>query len=183
MVSLAVVAVFVLMIVLSSVGLVARDWQREVAVPDAPPTFLGPQARQTGTDPTGERRRQGREAGRPVRHRPARAEVRRVEGAGREDPGQRSAARGDAGVRRRPPGPQRASTRPSRAPRSRSSSVSSRPSSPPSSGPSSARCPATSAARSATSSSGSTTSSRPSRTSCSSSRSRRCWGAASERSS
>ena len=51
MVSLAVVAVFVLMIVLSSVGLVARDWQKEVAVPDAPPTFMGPKAKQTGTDP------------------------------------------------------------------------------------------------------------------------------------
>ncbi|MGZ9031849.1 MAG: ABC transporter permease, partial [Burkholderiaceae bacterium] len=51
MVSLAVVAVFVLMIILSSVGLVAQDWQREVAVPDAPPTFLGPRAKQTGTDP------------------------------------------------------------------------------------------------------------------------------------
>ncbi|MGE5322124.1 MAG: hypothetical protein ACM3SW_04650, partial [Actinomycetota bacterium] len=36
--SLAVVAVFVLMIMASSVGLVARDWQKEVAVPDAPPT-------------------------------------------------------------------------------------------------------------------------------------------------
>jgi oligopeptide transport system permease protein len=51
MVSLAIVAVFVLMIVLSSVGLVARDWQREVAVPDAPPTFMGPKAKQTGVDP------------------------------------------------------------------------------------------------------------------------------------
>ena len=51
MVSLAVVAVFVLMILLSSVGLFARDWQKEVAVPDAPPTFVGPKAKQTGTDP------------------------------------------------------------------------------------------------------------------------------------
>jgi peptide/nickel transport system permease protein len=51
MVSLAIVAVFVLMIVLSSVGLVAGDWQKEVAVPDAPPTFMGPKAKQTGTDP------------------------------------------------------------------------------------------------------------------------------------
>ena len=51
MVSLAVVAVFVLMIVASSVGLVGGDWQKEVAVPDAPPTFLGPKAKQTGTDP------------------------------------------------------------------------------------------------------------------------------------
>ena len=52
MVSLAVVAVFVLMIVLSSVGLVARDWQKEVAVPDAPPTFMGPKAKQAGSDST-----------------------------------------------------------------------------------------------------------------------------------
>jgi peptide/nickel transport system permease protein len=51
MVSLAVVAVFVLLILLSSVGLFARDWQKEVAVPDAPPTFMGPKAKQTGTDP------------------------------------------------------------------------------------------------------------------------------------
>jgi peptide/nickel transport system permease protein len=51
MVSLAVVAVFVLMIALSAVGLIARDWQREIGVPDAPPTFVGPAAKQTGTDP------------------------------------------------------------------------------------------------------------------------------------
>jgi oligopeptide transport system permease protein len=51
MVSLAVVAVFVLLILLSSVGLFARDWQKEVAVPDAPPTFMGPKAKQSGTDP------------------------------------------------------------------------------------------------------------------------------------
>jgi oligopeptide transport system permease protein len=42
--SLVVVAVFVLMIVLSASGLVARDWQAEVALPSAPPTFLGPAA-------------------------------------------------------------------------------------------------------------------------------------------
>jgi oligopeptide transport system permease protein len=51
MVSLAVVGVFLVMILLSSVGLLAGDWQKEVAVPDAPPTFIGPQAKQTGTDP------------------------------------------------------------------------------------------------------------------------------------
>jgi oligopeptide transport system permease protein len=50
-VSLAVVAVFVAMILLSGVGLLASDWQKEVAVPDAPPTFVGPRAKQTGTDP------------------------------------------------------------------------------------------------------------------------------------
>ncbi len=50
-VSLAVVAVFLLMILLSSVKLLARDWQKEVGVPDAPPTFVGPKAKQTGSDP------------------------------------------------------------------------------------------------------------------------------------
>ncbi|MGZ5713754.1 MAG: ABC transporter permease [Caldimonas sp.] len=42
--SLAVVLVFVLMIVLTASGLVARDWQKEVGVPSAPPTFVGPGA-------------------------------------------------------------------------------------------------------------------------------------------
>jgi peptide/nickel transport system permease protein len=51
MVSLAIVAVFVVMVLTSALGLLAGDWQKEVAVPDAPPTFLGPGARQTGTDP------------------------------------------------------------------------------------------------------------------------------------
>ncbi len=43
-VSLAVVAVFLLMIVLTATGLVARGWQKEVGVPSAPPTFMGPAA-------------------------------------------------------------------------------------------------------------------------------------------
>ena len=43
-VSLAVVAVFLLMIVLTATGLVARGWQKEVGVPSAPPTFIGPAA-------------------------------------------------------------------------------------------------------------------------------------------
>jgi len=51
MVSLVVVAAFVLMILLSTVGLVARNWQQEVALPDAPPTFLGPRAIEQGSDP------------------------------------------------------------------------------------------------------------------------------------
>lgn len=51
MVSLAIVAVFIVMILLSSLGLLARDWQKEVAVPDAPPTFMGPAVKQTGADP------------------------------------------------------------------------------------------------------------------------------------
>ena len=42
MVSLAVVLVFVLMIVLTATGLVAGSWQKEVGVPSAPPTFMGP---------------------------------------------------------------------------------------------------------------------------------------------
>lgn len=42
MVSLAIVIAFLLLIAAASLGLVARDWQRERAVPNAPPTFLGP---------------------------------------------------------------------------------------------------------------------------------------------
>ena len=42
---------FVLMVLLSFLGLIARDWQKEVALPDAPPSFIGPRALQTGTDP------------------------------------------------------------------------------------------------------------------------------------
>jgi peptide/nickel transport system permease protein len=41
-ISLAIVAVFLVMVLASSVGLIARDWQREVGVPNAPPTFVGP---------------------------------------------------------------------------------------------------------------------------------------------
>jgi oligopeptide transport system permease protein len=41
-VSLAVVAAFLLLITASALGLVARDWQREVGVPFANPGFLGP---------------------------------------------------------------------------------------------------------------------------------------------
>jgi oligopeptide transport system permease protein len=37
-----VVAAFLVLIVLSSLGVVASGWQREVAVPSAPPTVLGP---------------------------------------------------------------------------------------------------------------------------------------------
>jgi oligopeptide transport system permease protein len=42
MVCLALVAAFLLMIVLSALGLLAGGWQREVGVPNAPPTFIGP---------------------------------------------------------------------------------------------------------------------------------------------
>jgi peptide/nickel transport system permease protein len=46
MVSLAVVIAFVLLIIASALGLVAGDWQKEIAVPNAPPTFVGPRAAQ-----------------------------------------------------------------------------------------------------------------------------------------
>src|SRR5216117_2010411 len=42
MVSLAIVAVFLVMMVLSGTGLLAKDWAREVGVNYAPPTFVGP---------------------------------------------------------------------------------------------------------------------------------------------
>jgi oligopeptide transport system permease protein len=44
MASLAIVLVFVLLIVLTATGVVAKGWQREVGVPSAPPTLLGPAA-------------------------------------------------------------------------------------------------------------------------------------------
>lgn len=47
MVSLVVVIAFLLMVLLSAMGLVARDWQREAGVANAPPTFLGPAAPDT----------------------------------------------------------------------------------------------------------------------------------------
>jgi len=55
MVSLAVVAVFLVLIVLASLHLVAASWQEERAVPSAPPTFLGsapPAAKAAGAIPT-----------------------------------------------------------------------------------------------------------------------------------
>jgi len=44
MVSLAVAVLFLLLVVASALGLVAKDWQVERGVPDAPPTFVGPRA-------------------------------------------------------------------------------------------------------------------------------------------
>ena len=44
MVSLAIVLVFLVMIALTATRLVASQWQRELGVPNAPPTFLGPRA-------------------------------------------------------------------------------------------------------------------------------------------
>ena len=46
MVSLAIVAGFVLLMLLSALGLVAGDWQAERGVPNAPPTFMGPAPKQ-----------------------------------------------------------------------------------------------------------------------------------------
>jgi peptide/nickel transport system permease protein len=43
-VSLLVVALFLILIGLSALGLLAQRWQDEVGVPDAPPTFIGPAA-------------------------------------------------------------------------------------------------------------------------------------------
>lgn len=45
-VSLAIVAAFLVLIALAGAGVVARDWQRELGVPNAPPTVLGPRAAQ-----------------------------------------------------------------------------------------------------------------------------------------
>ena len=44
--SLTVVGLFILLIILSGLGLVAKNWQDEVGVPDAPPTFMGPAQQQ-----------------------------------------------------------------------------------------------------------------------------------------
>ena len=41
MVSLGIVAAFLVMVILSGTGLIAKDWSREVGVNYAPPTFLG----------------------------------------------------------------------------------------------------------------------------------------------
>jgi len=56
MTSLAVVLAYAVLIVLAASGLVARDWQAEVGVPDAPPSFAGkaaPAAAAGGLDLTG----------------------------------------------------------------------------------------------------------------------------------
>jgi oligopeptide transport system permease protein len=47
LVSLVVVLGFIALIVLSALGLVASQWQDEVGVANAPPTFMGPAAPQT----------------------------------------------------------------------------------------------------------------------------------------
>ncbi len=47
--SMVIVAAFLLLILLAALGLVAKDWQREVGVPNAPPTFIGAAAPQADT--------------------------------------------------------------------------------------------------------------------------------------
>ncbi|HJV72270.1 ABC transporter permease [Ideonella sp.] len=42
LVSMLIVFAFLLLIVASGLGLVAKQWQREIGVPNAPPTLLGP---------------------------------------------------------------------------------------------------------------------------------------------
>ena len=48
MASLVIVVLFLLLVMAAGLGLVAKDWQVERGVPDAPPTFVGPAA-QTDT--------------------------------------------------------------------------------------------------------------------------------------
>jgi peptide/nickel transport system permease protein len=52
MVSLAIVAAFLIMMVLSATGIIAKDWAREVGVNYAPPTFAGAQAPDVFNAPT-----------------------------------------------------------------------------------------------------------------------------------
>ena len=49
MVSLTIVAAFLLLMVLSGTGLIAKDWSREVGVNYAPPSFVGPDVEATGS--------------------------------------------------------------------------------------------------------------------------------------
>jgi peptide/nickel transport system permease protein len=51
MASLAIVAAYALLITLAACGLVAKGWQAEVGVADAPPTFVGPQQSPGGAGP------------------------------------------------------------------------------------------------------------------------------------
>lgn len=51
MVSLYVVVAFLLLVLAAALRLVASDWQREVGVPNAPPTFMGPRVEVVGVDP------------------------------------------------------------------------------------------------------------------------------------
>ncbi|MDE2296695.1 MAG: ABC transporter permease, partial [Burkholderiales bacterium] len=49
MASLVIVVAFLLLVLAAGAGLVARDWQVERGVPDAPPTFMGPAAKTAST--------------------------------------------------------------------------------------------------------------------------------------
>src|SRR5512147_768499 len=42
MVSLAIVVAYLVLMILSGTGLIAKDWSREIGVNYAPPSFLGP---------------------------------------------------------------------------------------------------------------------------------------------
>ena len=48
MVSLAIVAIFLVQMILSGLGLIAKDWAKEVGVNYAPPTFVGPDTEGAG---------------------------------------------------------------------------------------------------------------------------------------
>ena len=65
MVSLVIVAAFIVMMILSGTGLIAADWNREVGVNYAPPSFLGAEtpagAPAAVVGPTAERAAQGSE--------------------------------------------------------------------------------------------------------------------------
>lgn len=47
--SIAIVLAFLTLVVLAATGLVAGDWQRETAIPNAPPTFMGPRPAEAAT--------------------------------------------------------------------------------------------------------------------------------------
>jgi oligopeptide transport system permease protein len=51
MISLVIVLAFILLILASALRLVAGDWQKEIGVPNAPPTFVGPRAEESSSDP------------------------------------------------------------------------------------------------------------------------------------
>jgi peptide/nickel transport system permease protein len=51
MASLAIVGGFLALVLAAALGLVAADWQKEVGVPDAPPSFVGPRTETGGADP------------------------------------------------------------------------------------------------------------------------------------
>jgi len=63
MVSLAIVIAFVLLIVASALRLVAKDWQKEIGVPNAPPTLVGPRVEGSDQGPACKPGCQGRKTG------------------------------------------------------------------------------------------------------------------------